>query len=74
MAKANSFEKNLENIDKVIENLESGELTLEESIKEYEKAMKLIKTSSDILNEAESKILKVTNNSGEISIEEVLEK
>lgn len=74
MAKANSFEKNLENIDKVIENLESGELTLEESIKEYEKAMKLIKTSSDILNEAESKILKVTDNSGEISIEEVLEK
>ena len=53
MKKIGDFEANLENIDKIIEKLESGELSLENSIKEYEKAMKLIKSSSDILERAE---------------------
>jgi len=70
MAKGNSFEENLENIDLMIKNLESGELTLEESIKEYEKTMKLIKKSSDILNKAEGKILKVKEVNGEVILEE----
>lgn len=54
----------------MIKNLESGELTLEESIKEYEKTMKLIKKSSDILNKAEGKILKVKEVNGEVILEE----
>ena len=70
MVKGNSFEENLENIDLMIKNLESGELTLEESIKEYEKTMKLIKKSSDILNKAEGKILKVKEVNGEVILEE----
>ncbi|WP_163470007.1 exodeoxyribonuclease VII small subunit [Fusobacterium sp. IOR10] len=70
MGKGNSFEENLENIDLMIKNLESGELTLEESIKEYEKTMKLIKKSSDILNKAEGKILKVKEVNGEVILEE----
>ncbi|MFA6708805.1 MAG: exodeoxyribonuclease VII small subunit [Fusobacterium sp.] len=70
MAKGNSFEENLENIDLMIKNLESGELTLEESIKEYEKTMKLIKKSSDILNKAEGKILKIKEVNGEVILEE----
>jgi len=53
------FEENLENLDKIIESLESGELSLDDAIKEYENAMKLIKSSSKILNEAEGKLLKV---------------
>lgn len=71
MEKKNSFENNLENLDKIIEKLESGDLGLEESIKEYEKAMKLIKKSSEILRVAEGKILKVSERNGEIEILEV---
>ena len=68
----NSFEENIENIDKIIEKLENGELVLEESIKEYEKAMKLLKKSSDLLNAAEGKILKVVEkNENEIELQEV---
>ena len=68
----NSFEENIENIDKIIEKLENGELVLEESIKEYEKAMKLLKKSSDLLNVAEGKILKVVEkNENEIELQEV---
>lgn len=70
MKKIGNFETNLENIDEIIEKLESGELSLENSIKEYEKAMKLIKSSSDILERAEGKIIKVSENDGEITFEE----
>ena len=70
MKKIGDFEANLENIDEIIERLESGELSLENSIKEYEKAMKLIKSSSDILERAKGKIIKVSENDGEITFEE----
>ena len=70
MKKIGDFETNLENIDEIIEKFESGELSLENSIKEYEKAMKLIKSSSDILERAEGKIIKVSENDGEITFEE----
>ena len=65
------FEDNLLELDERIEKLENGELTLTESIKEYENAMKLLKKSSDLLNKAEGKILKVTEESNNILVEEV---
>ncbi len=70
MKKIGDFEANLESIDEIIGKLESGELSLENSIKEYEKAMKLIKSSSDILDRAEGKIIKVLDDNGEITFEE----
>ena len=67
-----NFENNLKSVDEIIEQLESGELSLDDSIKAYEKAMKLLKNSSDILNQAEGKVLKVIeSNSGNIEFEEV---
>lgn len=68
--RSGSFEDNLLEVDEIIEKLENGELTLTESIKEYENAMKLLKKSSDLLNKAEGKILKVTEDSGNILTEE----
>lgn len=41
--KKDSFEYNINEIDIIIEKLDKGELSLDESIKEYEKAMKLLK-------------------------------
>lgn len=65
------FEENLAEIDEIIERLESGELSLAESIKEYETATKLLKKSSDLLNKAEGKVLKVVEKDDEILLEEV---
>lgn len=59
MAKSVSFEKALENIDEIISKLENENLTLDESIKEYEKAMKYIKTAKDIIESSEGKLLKI---------------
>lgn len=71
MGKSISFEKTLENIDEIISKLENESLTLDESIKEYEKAMKYIKTAKDIIDSAEGKLLKVIKDSNdEIQIEE----
>ncbi|MGL4980972.1 MAG: exodeoxyribonuclease VII small subunit [Fusobacteriaceae bacterium] len=71
MEKKNSFESNLENLDKIIESLENGELSLDDSIKEYEKAMKLIKKSSEMLKSAEGKIIKVNEKNDKIEFSEV---
>ena len=65
------FEENLAEIDEIIERLESGDLSLADSIKEYEAAMKLLKKSSDLLNKAEGKVLKVVEKDDEILLEEV---
>nr|WP_307774468.1 exodeoxyribonuclease VII small subunit [uncultured Cetobacterium sp.] len=68
--KKDSFEYNINELDEIIEKLEQGDLSLEESIKEYERAMKLLKKSSDILNKAQGKILKVSESQNQIVLEE----
>jgi len=70
--KKNSFEANLAEIDSIIAKMESGELNLEDAIAEYEKAMKLLKKSSDLLEAAEGKLYQVMKNQeGEVQIEEL---
>ena len=65
------FEERIVEIDDIIEKLENGELSLDDSIKEYEKAIKLIKESEKLLEAAEGKVMKVLEkNSEEIELEE----
>ncbi len=53
MARVKSFEENLMEVDEIIKKLENGELELADSLKEYEKATKLLKKSSELLEKAE---------------------
>lgn len=70
-AKKKNFEERIEEIDEIIEKLEAGELSLDDSIKEYEKAIKLIKESETLLEAAEGKVMKVLEkNSTEVVLEE----
>lgn len=71
MAKKKSYEDNLEEIDDIIEKLENGELSLDESIKEYEKSMKLIEDCGKMLNEAQGKIQKISIQNGKTILEEM---
>ena len=43
-----TYEENIDKIDEIIEKLENSELSLDESITEYEKAIKLIKESEKL--------------------------
>lgn len=51
-----SFEEALNELEQIAEKLERGQLTLEDSIKAYERGMDLKKICSERLKEAEGKI------------------
>ena len=56
MAEKLSYEKAREELTKVVEQLESGSATLEESLKLWERGEKLAKICQDLLDGAKSKI------------------
>lgn len=51
-----SFEENMEALEKTVQELENGNLNLEDSIKKFEEGIKLSKKCNDILEEAEKRI------------------
>lgn len=56
MSKQNTFEEAITALEASVQRLENGSLSLEESIEEFEKAVKLIKTCNEKLNKAEQKV------------------
>jgi exodeoxyribonuclease VII small subunit len=51
-----SFEENMEALEKTVQELENGNLNLEDSIKKFEEGINLSKKCNDILEEAEKRI------------------
>lgn len=51
-----SFEENMEALEKTVQELENGNLNLEDSIKKFEEGITLSKKCNDILEEAEKRI------------------
>ena len=68
--KKQSYEENIAQIDEILEKLESEELSLDNSISEYEKAIKLIKDSEKLLEAGEGKVMKVLEKNGKVEMEE----
>lgn len=64
MAKATqpkmSFEDALSRLDAIVEALEAGEISIEQSLKLYEEGTKLAAGCSKILNTAEQKIIQLS--------------
>ena len=52
-----NFEENIEQLEKVVQELEKGDLNLDDSIKKFEEGMNLSKKCNEILEEAEKKII-----------------
>ena len=59
MAKEN-FESNLINLEKIVSELESGNLSLEESLEKYKKGIELVKECNTIIENAEKEVQKLT--------------
>ena len=53
------FEKNINALDGIIKKLNSGEVSLDESIKLYEQGMKLTKTLNKELDQNEKRVMMV---------------
>ncbi len=51
-----SFEKDLEKLETIVEQLERGDTSLEEALELFEKGIKLVSSCSKRLDEAEGKI------------------
>ena len=64
--KENSFEKNMEELENIVKELEEGNLDLDESVKKFEDGMKISKKCNEMLENAEKKITMVLDNNGEI--------
>ncbi len=58
-----NFEGAMDRLEKIVEQMESGKLPLEDLIVRYEEGMKLVKTCQERLANAEQKIEIITRNS-----------
>ena len=69
MAKS-SFEDNMNNLEKIVTELENGDLNLDESISKFEEGIKISKECNKILEEAEKKITILLEKDGKIEEED----
>ncbi len=60
MSKGIHFEQSITELEDIVRLLEKGELTLEDSLKQFEKGIGLARRCQDVLNQAEQKIETLT--------------
>ncbi|ADL13240.1 exodeoxyribonuclease VII small subunit [Acetohalobium arabaticum] len=63
-----SFGTALDQLEKIVNKLEGEELSLEDSLAEFERGIKLSKFCSQTLEEAESKVEIIKDEAGELQI------
>lgn len=73
MTKEKKFEDKIKDLENIIEVLENGEVSLDESIKKYTEAMKLVKECDAELKNIETKVNKIVNENGNLEDFEVSE-
>ena len=58
------FEKSLQHLEKIVSQMESGELGLEESLEQFEKGIKLARNCQDKLANAEMRVEQLIEKNG----------
>ncbi len=64
-----SFEKAFERLEQILEKMNGGKTPLEESLKLFEEAEKLIRACNSRLTAAEQKIEQLIKNKGEVAVD-----
>lgn len=62
--KAKKFEDKMKELETIVEELEKGDIDLDESIEKYTKAMKLVKECDSELKSVEEQISKIVLENG----------
>ncbi len=62
MSEELKFEKCMERLEKIVEELEAGNIPLDEALKKYEEGVKLSRACSEKLTQAEKKIQVLTKS------------
>lgn len=64
--KALSFEQSLADLESLVSTMETGELSLDESLGAFEEGVKLTRQCQNMLDEAEQKVHILTEKNGEL--------
>jgi len=59
MSKTKTFESSIDELDSIVSKMESGDISLDESLKLFEQGIKLTRSCQKTLADAESKIEKL---------------
>ena len=65
--KSYPFEASIEKLEKLVEKMEDGDLTLEESLKVFEEGVKLTRECQQALVDAEQKVRVLMEEGGEVT-------
>jgi len=68
-----TFEESMKSLEELVENLEKGDVPLEEAISMFQEGMKLSKNCQDRLQKVEKQMTEVLSEDGEISAFQVEE-
>lgn len=64
-----SFEKAIADLEKIVRELESGDLPLEKALKRYEDGIKLSRYCNQTLDEAEKRVTLLTADANDAPVE-----
>jgi len=67
------FEKALKELESLVETMEQGEISLEDSLKQFERGVDLTRQCQTALKEAEQKVQILINKSEQAELEDFLE-
>ena len=61
-----SFEEKLDELEKIVNNLETGQVPLDDAIEEIKRAMELVKECDEKLNSAQEAIAKIVTENNDV--------
>ena len=64
--KSFSFEEKLDELEKIVNKLETGQVPLDDAIEEFKKAMDLVKECDEKLNSAQEAIAKIVTENNDV--------
>lgn len=64
-----NFEKSLAELEALVERMEAGEMSLEESLKAFEQGVRLTQQCQQALTEAQQRVQMLTVQDGELRVE-----
>lgn len=70
MGKEENFETKIESLEKIVGELEKGDLSLEDSVNKFEEGMRISKECSKLIEDAEKRISIILEKDGEIKEED----
>jgi len=62
------FEKSLQQLEEIVNKMEQGQLSLEQSLNSFEEGVQLTRNCQTVLKQAEQRVFKLTESGNSISL------